>query len=511
MTRTPSPTKTPTGLSVGDGATAKDHRQMCKYGENCYQKNPMHHQKFRHPAKNVPKKQSEEEVKKDKVETVEDKDSKAKDEAGDKENEAKAGDNLSEEADGKEAESSAQEPPSKKAKMEAADDEAKIADELDKPFSCCDEQAATVFDDGPRIALSDLASLSEAEKIKKVYGGLSMPADFFEFWKFCQSLNRTDPLNALVHTCGLRLVGPFELLRNDGATDWSSNGTDFLQNDALCHHRYRYDPPELQTVMVSVNPQDSFHLGYFRDDPKELPAFVSGSGGPCKEEKVTEGFSNHARITLLGDNLFGAVYNLIKKFMHAAGPFKQTAIAKLKESLHCHATVKNQENDFSLEVKTAKMKSRDKMKLSQTFHGAGLVVPYDKKTQVGYREIPETTASLKKILRNVVEAATEEKANATLDVLQELITNVQFANDEGDPGMGLELGINAFLYGPNPKLDSSVKHLMGVAYELLNRDIYQQIMEAHLIRRKAVNNESDGGGSSGAANQVFKIAVKEKE
>lgn len=26
-----------------------DYRQMCKYGKECYQKNPMHHQKFRHP------------------------------------------------------------------------------------------------------------------------------------------------------------------------------------------------------------------------------------------------------------------------------------------------------------------------------------------------------------------------------------------------------------------------------------------------------------------------------
>ena len=32
-------------------------------------------------------------------------------------------------------------------------------------------------------------------------------------------------------------------------------------------------------------------------------------------------------------------------------------------------------------------------------------------------------------------------------MLQELVTNVQFANDEGDPGMGLELGIDAFCFG----------------------------------------------------------------
>ena len=43
---------TPEGLSFGREGTVKDARQMCKYGENCYQRNPMHHQKFRHPSKN---------------------------------------------------------------------------------------------------------------------------------------------------------------------------------------------------------------------------------------------------------------------------------------------------------------------------------------------------------------------------------------------------------------------------------------------------------------------------
>ena len=78
----------------------------------------------------------------------------------------------------------------------------------------------------------------------------------------------------------------------------------------------------------------------------------------------------------------------------------------------------SQENDFSLEAKTPKMKARDKTKVTQTFHGAGMIVPYNKETQVGYREIPESTASLKKILRNVVQAETQEKAESALDVLQ---------------------------------------------------------------------------------------------
>ena len=50
------------------------------------------------------------------------------------------------------------------------------------------------------------------------------------------------------------------------------------------------------------------------------------------------------------------------------------------------------------------------MTIDHKFHGTLF--------KVGYREIPESTSSLKKILRNVIEAETEEKANSSLDVLQ---------------------------------------------------------------------------------------------
>ena len=31
-------------------SSAADGRQMCKYGKECYQKNPMHGEKFKHPS-----------------------------------------------------------------------------------------------------------------------------------------------------------------------------------------------------------------------------------------------------------------------------------------------------------------------------------------------------------------------------------------------------------------------------------------------------------------------------
>ena len=53
--------------------------------------------------------------------------------------------------------------------------------------------------------------------------------------------------------------------------------------------------------------------------------------------------------------------------------------------------------------------------------------------------------------------------------------------------MGLELGLNGLMYC-EPALDSTVKHLLSVAYELLDRNVYSKIISAHLLRR-SVNED----------------------
>ena len=53
---------------------------------------------------------------------------------------------------------------------------------------------------------------------------MEMPPDFYEFWKFVESVNRQNPLEALVPTCGLRLVGPFQVLAKDPAIFNEDNG-----------------------------------------------------------------------------------------------------------------------------------------------------------------------------------------------------------------------------------------------------------------------------------------------
>ena len=51
------------------------------------------------------------------------------------------------------------------------------------------------------------------------------------------------------------------------------------------------------------------------------------------------------------------------------------------------------------------------------------------------------------LLTQVVEAETEEERELALDPVQQLVNFVQFANDEGDPGMGLELGLALLCHG----------------------------------------------------------------
>jgi hypothetical protein len=245
--------------------------------------------------------------------------------------------------------------------------------------------------------------------------------------------------------------------------------------------RYYRDPPEFQTILASTDKESNFHVGYYRDDPSEIPVFMGAIGG----KKGTPEYDN-CKFVMMGDNIFAALYLQIAQLVAKANPFKMTAMQKLKESIHFHATMKNQDLSFRLEAKSTAMKFRDKKKVTPTFHGAGLVVPYNKETQLGYREIPETTANLKKIFARVVDAhkdGDEESKNKALDVLQELITNVQFANDEGDPGMGLELGLDALLHGGDC-LNSTARHLLSVAYGLLNRDAFAKIANAHMNRRK---------------------------
>ncbi|XP_058496328.1 histone PARylation factor 1 [Solea solea] len=294
---------------------------------------------------------------------------------------------------------------------------------------------------------------------------LEMPDDLYHFWDFCKELCPDNPRDALRDALGLQLVGPFDILA--GAHKNSQNP----QPNFHLHWRYIYDPPEFQTILLGSEDSEH-HMGYYRDTPDSLPSFVG-------ENEAKKGCT----ITQMGDNVFAAVLLFLLRKRKERGSKKARGDAL--ESLETKLRERAETLDLSLEQKTKGMKQRDKKVVTKTFHGAGIVVPVDK-NDVGYRELPETDADLKKICKAIAEAKNDEERIRAFGPLQEIITFVQFANDECDYGMGYELGIDLFCYGSR-YLHKAINKVLPLAYNLLKRNLFAEVLEAHLTSRSHDN------------------------
>ncbi|CAJ1052176.1 histone PARylation factor 1 [Xyrichtys novacula] len=300
----------------------------------------------------------------------------------------------------------------------------------------------------------------QRDEISQLYK-FPMPEDLYHFWDFCKELCPDSPGAALKDTLGLQLVGPFDILA--GAHKDIKNP----QPNFHLHWRYFYDPPEFQTILRGSE-DTQHHIGYYRDTPDSLPSFVG-------ENEAKKGYT----ITQMGDNIFAAVLLYLLKRRKELGSKKEGREAL--EGLETKLRDRAEKLGLSLEQKTKSMKLRDKKVVTKTFHTAGIVVPVDK-NDVGYRELPETDAGLKKICKAIAEARNDEERVKAFGPLQEMITFVQFANDECDYGMGYELGIDLFSYGSH-YFHKVVKQLLPMAYNLLKRNLFGEILEAHLSSR----------------------------
>lgn len=421
-----------------------DTRVACKYGAGCYQKNPQHHGRFKHPPK---RKINESESDEKEVDSPPKKQQRYEDNEDSSSNVNKERKNISSSDDEDDL------PQTEIVKPDQEENEQKNGNSSEN------ETLEDDNDDEDEVILPPSPE-DIRESIKEKFL-VEMPEDFYDFWEFCSTLNKENPEDAL-SAGGLKLVGPYDVMTGELKKLTKRNLSKYL-----CHWRYYHDPPEFQTVIAGNTA--SFHMGYFRDDPQDKPVFL-GSMSTLKP----------GVITTMGDNIFSAVNSQLIRVIKDADPFKKTSLQKLQKQLESFANNK----EYSLATKTPEMKARDKKKVTNSFHGAGIVVPFDKKTDVGYREIPETNADLKRMLRRIIEAKNEDEKLKRYDDLQELITNVQWANDEGDFGMGLELGIDLLMFG-GEVFHSSICHLLSVAYDLLNRQPFATIIQAHLKNRRA--------------------------
>lgn len=92
------------------------------------------------------------------------------------------------------------------------------------------------------------------------------------------------------------------------------------------------------------------------------------------------------------------------------------------------------------------------------------------------------TGELKKILKRITEGKDEKEKEQGSEDLQEIMTLVQFANDECDYGMGLELGLDLFCFG-SERFHNVISQLMPLGYRLLGRDEFAEVVEIHLEHR----------------------------
>lgn len=89
------------------------------------------------------------------------------------------------------------------------------------------------------------------------------------------------------------------------------------------------------------------------------------------------------------------------------------------------------ENKISLNSLNKIKKDRDKNVVCKTFHKAGLVVPFNHKTEVGYRSLIESDANIKKILSKLdkmKDGDKKEVAENVIEALQPVITAANIGN-----------------------------------------------------------------------------------
>lgn len=95
-------------------------------------------------------------------------------------------------------------------------------------------------------------------------------------------------------------------------------------------------------------------------------------------------------------------------------PFNRTAAGAIKTALDEFAKA----NDVKLDTLSSKLKARNMKVVSKTFHRAGLVVPVDKETDIGYRSLIETDGKKRRCKLILVNLRT----NLWLFVVRQLIS-----------------------------------------------------------------------------------------
>ncbi|XP_003705074.1 histone PARylation factor 1 [Megachile rotundata] len=442
----------------------EDTRIPCKYGTKCYQKNAVHHEKYKHPpGKKMKKGKGVKDSVKNKKRKIENKNETSKDFPKKRKMEQENDDTINEKlhCTVSDAESTAKhnDEYNKNITELSSDNTNNVKDVINQ---CT---IASLLKDCNINIENDTVSQNDIKIIISHLFLTEMPDDFFHFYKLCKDINEKDCFNAL-KDLHLQLVGPYDVFR-DEFLSFKVDSKEAL----LKHWRYYYDPPEFQTI-VKVDDKDGLHFGYWRDVIAEKPIFIAKNKAAinCLIEPVAE-------------NIFGAIDAYIEEKLKSSNPFEKTRIALLHKKLKDFA----KENKINLDKQTANMQARERQVVARTFHKAGIVVPYNKKTELGYRSLAVTDRELQKILEQIKEASTAEAKRVPMSKLEEVIRLATIAADECDFGTCLELGHDLFSSGISA-VQNKALNMLSLAYNLLQRSQFLEILQTHLKdRTKSLN------------------------
>lgn len=292
---------------------------------------------------------------------------------------------------------------------------------------------------------------------------VKMAPCFLSLWEFCveQQAKANNKPEEVFLPFGLQLVGPYDVLAGK-----FKNVKIHEPGDYLRHWRFYFDPPEFQTVFVQKG--TGMHYGYWRDCPDDEDGLVA-----CNDVK------KGCEFKIVGENLFDGLMHYLEN-VATVTPFNKSKISEMKK----HINDWTQRKGIGLKT-TSKQKAREKLVVCKTFHKVGLVVPYDRKKDVGYRPLLESDANLRKILSKfdkLDRSADKDEYQEAMKDLQPVITAANLAVDECDFGTMLELAIDLFCSGAKC-LSEVMKPLFFTGYSMAKRPQYIAIIKSHLDKR----------------------------
>jgi histone PARylation factor 1 len=431
-------------------------RPRCRYWDQCFRKNPDHRQQFLHPQ--------------DLDSTIPTDDSVA-----DSATVAIADTSTDTHTAATAAVQSASPSPSPKRKASSAaallssdsESDSKVASSgVQKRVRLTVNHTADSKNAVKRSALPSSATVSEiCDQLQEMYR-VPFPEEFAHVYRIAASLNPSRPHDAF-KSAHIRLIGPFHALAGkfhpDDISDSSVIGK--ATTDSACrahlYCRHVFDSPELLTVAVfsqSNNGDNDQKMpcrwSYYRDDPSTQPLFV------------VHGTDESGKVEFAGDSLLTVIVNHV----HEYDSKLSNQLAKLLE---------NQAIAIDTDTKTISARSsgawkqRQKDKVASCGNGVGICVPVE--DDVGYRPLPLTTTQLKNIIAHIdSKGAGHPSVAKDREELFRMFNLIQYANDECDFGMGLELGLRLFVH--SKKLTKTSVRLLASAYTLLKRDFFAQLV-----------------------------------